>query len=220
MPVRRMDINRIPFIGAFAFCSERIALFPKNVHLHPDESGILGVPVVNTLVSKSPLLGILLAGNSNAIVCSDLFSLDNEEEIERNGVKICYIPGRLTSFGNLVLANDYGAVVSPEFPSKTVRLIEESLGVKAVKSTIAGRPYVGSLGVATNKGALLHPDVTEDEAKVVEEALGVPVDVGTACGGVSLLGICVIANSRGAIAGSTTTGPELGRIESSLGLIE
>jgi translation initiation factor 6 len=214
-----MDINRIPFIGAFAFCNEKVALFPKNVHLHPDESKVLGVPVINTLVSKSPLLGILLAGNSNAVLCSDLFSLEESERIEETGAKVCYVSGKLTSLGNLILANDYGAVVSPEFPNKTVETIKNSLGVKVSKGTIAGRPYVGSLGVATNKGAILHPDVTEEEARLVERTLEVPVDVGTACSGVSFLGICIIANSRGAIAGSTTTGPELGRIESSLGLI-
>ncbi|MEM1689222.1 MAG: translation initiation factor IF-6 [Candidatus Hadarchaeales archaeon] len=220
MPVRRMDINRIPFIGAYAFCNDKIVLFPKNVHLHPDESSILGVPAVYTLISKSPLLGILLAGNSNAIVCSEFFELEEEEKIREVGVELHHIPGKLTSFGNLVLANDYGAIVSPEFPDKTVKLLEKALQVKVVKSTIAGRPYVGSLGVATNKGVLLHPEVKEEEMKIIEKTLQVPADVGTACGGVSFLGICIIANSRGAVTGSTTTGPELGRIESSLGLME
>lgn len=219
MPVRRMDINRIPFVGAFSFCNEKVALFPKNVHFHPDESDVLGVPIVHTLISKSPLLGILLAGNSSAIVCSELFELEEEEKIRAEGVEVLYIPGRLTSFGNLILANDYGAIVSPEFPDRTLKLLEKALKVEVVKCTIAGRPYVGSLGVATNKGALLHPEARAEEIETVEKVLQVPVDIGTACGGVSFLGICVIANSKGAITGSTTTGPELGRIESSLGFI-
>lgn len=220
MPVKRMDINRIPFIGAYAFCNDKIALFPKNVCLHPDESSVLGVPTVYTLISRSPLLGILLAGNSNAIVCSELFKLEEEKKIEDAGVELHYIPSKLTGFGNLVLANDYGAIVSPEFSDKTVKLLERALRVKVAKSTIAGRPYIGSLGVATNKGVLLHPEVREEEIKIIEKTLQVPADVGTACGGVSFLGICIIANSRGAITGSTTTGPELGRIENSLGLME
>jgi translation initiation factor 6 len=43
--------------------------------------------------------------------------------------------------------------------------------------------------------------------------------VGTACAGLKFVGLCVVANSKGALAGSSTTGPELGRIESSLGFI-
>jgi len=219
MPIRRMDFNKIPFIGAFSFCTEKFVLIPDNVHLRPDNTSILEVPIIRANVSKSPLLGILLAGNSRCILCSDLFRVETSTDLNSMGVEVNYLSGRFTALGNIVLSNDHGAVVSPELPSSTVKEIKDKLGVPVEKGTIARYPTVGAVGVATNRGAILHPNVTEEEANLIKETLKVPVDVGTACGGVTFLGLCVIANSRGALAGSPTTGPELGRLESSLGFL-
>ncbi len=216
MPVRRMDFNRIPFIGAYSLCTDKLCLIPEHVHLRPDNTHVLGVPVIRASVSDSPLLGILLAGNSQCLLCSDLFEVQLPSDLD---VDVEYLPGKHTALGNLVLANDKGAIVSPELSSSVVRMIADGLGVEVERGTIAGHSTVGAVAVVTNRGALLHPDVSESEAKLVEEILKVPVDVGTACGGVSFLGLCVIANSNGALTGSTTTGPELGRIESSLDLV-
>jgi translation initiation factor 6 len=121
--------------------------------------------------------------------------------------------------GNMVLANDKGALASPNLSADAIETISKTLGVPTEQGTIAGINNVGAAGVATNKGALLHPDATAEEAEAAEEILGVPVDVGTGCGGVKYVGVCMIANSYGAIVGETTTGPELGRIESALGFI-
>lgn len=219
MTVRRMEFNRVPFLGAYSLCTDRVCLIPENIHLRPDNTSILKVPVIRTNLSESPLLGILLAGNSNGILCSELFELTSMESIKNLGIEIHSLPGSLTALGNLILANDHGAIVSPDFSTSTVREISDRLGVPVEKGTIAGYKVVGAVGIATNRGALLHPEVKEAEARLVEEVLKVPVDIGTACGGVSFLGLCVIANSMGALAGSTTTGPELGRIESSLELV-
>ena len=62
-----------------------------------------------------------------------------------------------TAYGNLVLANDKGAVVDPRFKENEIKKISEALGVEAVPTEIAGLPYVGSLAVATNKGVLSSP---------------------------------------------------------------
>jgi translation initiation factor 6 len=119
----------------------------------------------------------------------------------------------------MVLANDNGALASPYLSAEAIETISKTLGVPTEQGTIAGINNVGAAGVATNKGALLHPDATTEEVEAAEEILGVPVDVGTGCGGVKYVGVCIIANSYGAITGETTTGPELGRIESALGFI-
>jgi translation initiation factor 6 len=214
MTVRRMDVNRIPYLGAFAFCTDNVAVFPRMFHFKETIAGVLGVPLLRLNVSGSPLVGILVAGNSNRLICSDIFEVDKSD-----GLQVDYTPGNFTAFGNMVLANDRGAVVSPELSGTVVEAISEGMGVPVEKGTIAGFKTVGAVGVATNRGALIHPDVTEVEIKQVERVLDVPVDVGTACGGVKFVGLCVVANSKGALAGTTTTGPELGRIESSLGFV-
>jgi translation initiation factor 6 len=212
--VRRVDFGRIPYIGAFALSTNRVALFPRGFHFKEEMASVLGVPLIKADISHSPLIGVLMAGNSNGLVCSDLFELSVDEEVE-----VWYLPGKFTAFGNLILANDYGALVSPDLPDATIKTIGRKLEVPVKRGTIAGFKNVGAVGVATNRGVLLHPNVTAEELELVREVLRVPAEVGTACGGMKFLGLCIVANSNAALTGADTTGPELGRIESSLGFV-
>ncbi|MEW6221886.1 MAG: translation initiation factor IF-6 [Candidatus Hadarchaeota archaeon] len=219
MPVRKMSIGKIPYLGAFALCTEKFAFFPSGIPFKKEEAEkALGVHVVKGSISQSPILGLLAAGNSNGVVCSDIFEV-SDGELVGAGAKVEYLRGNYTAFGNLVLANDFGALVNPDLPEDVMNSIERALGVEVRRGTLARIKNVGAVGVATNKGVMVHPDATEEELKDVEGALHVPASVGTACAGLKFVGLCVVANSKGALAGSTTTGPELGRIESSLGFI-
>ena len=207
-------------MGAFALCTDEIALLPAQLHFREQVvRDALGVPVVRGSLGKSPLIGILAVGNSRGFVCSDLFDLEGSGHLTNLGINIGQVPGKFTAFGNLILANDNGAIANPDLPDETLKLIGEKLGVPVERGTVAGIKNVGAAGVSTNRGALLHPDASSEELELVERVLGVPVDVGTACAGVKFVGLCVVANSKGAIVGMTTTGPELGRIESTLGFI-
>lgn len=219
MAVIRMGFSRNPYLGAFSLCTDKIALMPSNFHFKDQEvEAALGVPVVRTDVDRSPLIGILAKGNSKAVICSELFELGGGNS-QNLGVNVEQIPGKFNAFGNIFLSNDSGAIASPDMPDEILGIVSEKLGVPVERGTIAGIKNVGAVGVATNRGVLVHPDVTGEEVKLIEKTLGVPVEVGTACGGVKFVGLCMAANSNGAIVGMTTTGPELGRVESALGFI-
>ncbi len=220
MPIFRVSFNRIPFLGAFALTTDKIALLPENFHFREQiVEDALGVHITRANIHNSPLLGILAAGNSNGLVCSELLESDEEKRLTNLGVRVSRIPGQYTAFGNLVLVNDHGALVNPDLPDDILKLMSESLSVPVERGTIAGVKNVGATGVATNRGVLVHPDVSNEEIKHVSSVLDVPAEVGTACGGVKYVGLCLVANSNGVIAGRTTTGPELGRAESALGFI-
>jgi translation initiation factor 6 len=75
-------------------------------------------------------------------------------------------------------------------------------------------------GVVTNKGLLVHPKVTSSEREILEEIFELPVYIGTTNFGTQMLGSGLLANSKNYLAGSDTTGPELGRIEEALGFVE
>ncbi|MCS7132019.1 MAG: translation initiation factor IF-6 [Hadesarchaea archaeon] len=220
MPILRLDLGNLPYLGAFALATDNIVILPRQFAGHDKRIyEALGVRPTMATVNGSPLIGVFAAGNSNGLVVTDLMEPQEEDFFRRLGVKVVRIPGKYTAIGNLVLANDNGAVVSPDFPNETVKLISEALEVPVERGTIAGLKNVGAAAVATNKGALVHPNASDEEIKLLESVLRVPVDVGTACGGVEYVGVCIIANSRGALVGSPTTGPELGRVESALGFI-
>jgi translation initiation factor 6 len=55
---------------------------------------------------------------------------------------------------------------------------------------------------------------------MLEELFDLPVDIGTSNYGTQMVGSGLIANSKGYVAGSKTTGHELGRIEDALDLLE
>ena len=88
-----------------------------------------------------------------------------------------------------------------------------------MKGTIAGLKTVGTAAIITNRGGLCHPKVKKDELEFLKSFFKIDITTGTANYGTPLIGACLIANSKGAVTGTTTTGIELGRIEDGLNLI-
>lgn len=218
MTVVRLNFSHIPYLGAFALATDRLLLVPSRLGKIPETSSeALDVPMFETLVSQSSLIGILSAGNSNGVVVPDLIDTDEKKLSEEFDTDVKRVPSKNTALGNQVLVNDHGAIVNPDFEDEAIESIEETLKVPTQKGTVGGLKNVGASGVATNKGALLHTEASEKEIEIIEEVLQVPADIGTASGGVKYVGTCIVANSNGALTGKNTTGPELGRIENSLG---
>ncbi|MDI6819743.1 MAG: translation initiation factor IF-6 [Candidatus Hodarchaeaceae archaeon] len=220
MPILRVNFDHLPYLGVFAIATDRVAIVPKRFTIREKlVMEALGMQPMRASISRSPLIGLFTAGNSNGLVVSNLLEADEENFLSQFKLKVARMPGKYTAVGNMVLANDKGAVLNPDLPDGAIELISKTLGVPVKRGTIAGLKNVGAAGVATNKGALLHPDALSEEIETIERVLGVPADIGTACSGVKYVGICMIANSHGALVGETTTGPEIGRIESALGFI-
>jgi len=224
LSITLMGIFGSACIGVYALTTERMALVPPQV----SEGKVrrieecLKVKLIKTTIGESVLIGALTSANSNGVV---LPHFAKEEEIQSiksffSSVNIAVLETKRTAHGNMVLANDYGAVADPRLRGKDVANISDALGVEAVTGEIAGLPYVGSLATATNKGVLAHPMIKEGEQKLLKDVLKVPVEVGTVNCGVPYVGTGLMANSHGALAGFITTGPELFMIEHALDLVE
>jgi translation initiation factor 6 len=210
-------------IGVYSFATEKFVVVPKAV---PHKKALqiaewLKVKLAHTSVSGSMLAGAFCCANSNGLLLP--LSVCEEELAVLKSVfegNITIMETKKTAYGNLVLANDFGAAVDPRFKEPTIKQISETLGVEAVRTEIAGLPYVGSLAVATNKGVLAHPLLKDDERKVLESVFKVPVDVGTVNCGIPYVGTALIANSHAAVAGSMTTGPEMFIIGNALDVVQ
>jgi translation initiation factor 6 len=180
----------------------------------------LKAQLIYTTISGSVLAGALACANSNGILLPNSI---RDEELER--IKkiftgnIAIMENKKTAYGNLILANDKGAIVDPRFKPKEIKQISDALGVETIPTEIAALPYVGSLATATNKGVLAHPLLKEEERKILESVFKVPVEVGTINCGIPYVGTGLIANSHAAVAGSMTTGPEMFIIEHALGTL-
>ena len=88
-----------------------------------------------------------------------------------------------------------------------------------VQRNMAGYATVGSCLFATNKGFAAHNRATEEELKELQSILGVPGANCTLNTGVAFVSLGVVANSKSAIFGESSTGFEVGRVEGALGLV-
>ena len=210
-------------IGVYSLATEKIVIIPKIVPLKKAEriAEYLKVKLIHTSISGSVLAGAFVCANSNGIILPLSVCEEELASIKQffNG-NVTIMETKKTAYGNLVLANDFGAVVDPRLKEPQIKQISDTLGVDTVPTEIAGLPYVGSLAVATNKGVLAHPLLKDEERKVLEEVFKVPVDVGTINCGIPYVGTGLIANSHAAVAGSMTTGPEMFIIGNALDVVQ
>ena len=211
MPLSLFDVFGNASIGVYSLVNDRIAIFPPQVpeNKRKKVEEWLKVKVVATTVGKSLVTGALACSNSNGVILPP-FATDEEVKSIKSAadINVTVMDTKKTAYGNMVLANDKGAVVDSRLKKGAVNKIADTLGVEVVSGEIAGLPYVGSLATATNKGVLAHPMLKEGERKVLEDVLKVPVDVGTVNCGIPYVATGLLGNSYGAVAGFLTTGPE------------
>lgn len=172
--------------------------------------------VVETYVAQTRLVGMFTAGNSNCLLLPENIAEREKNAIEEAGINVEVIEAQGNALGNLVLANDKGAIISPKLEDHQEQ-IEEALEVDVEVMEIAGIPNPGVCGRANSKGVLLHRAASEEEAKNAKEVLDVEnVDIGTVNMGSPFIGSGLICNDRLMLTGEDTTGPEIGRIDTTL----
>lgn len=222
MALSLIDLFGSASIGVYSLATDTILIVPPQVPKTKAQKlgEWLKAKVVITTIGESVLVGALACANSSGIVLPHFM---REEEIaaikSASNINITVMETKNTAYGNLILANDHGAVVDPRLKKGDVAKIEDTLGVEAVSGEIAGLPYVGSLATATNKGVLVHPLLREEEQKILKDVLKVPVDVGTVNCGIPYVATGLIGNTFGAVAGFMTTGPEMFIIGHALDLV-
>ena len=223
MPLFLFDVFGNASIGVYSLVNDRIAIIPPQVPETKRQKveKWLKVKVVATTVGKSLINGALACSNSNGVVLPS-FAAEHEVEAIKSAVDInvTVMDTKKTAYGNIVLANDKGAVADPRLEREVVDTLADTLGVEVVQTDIAGLPYVGSLATATNNGVMAHPLLKEDERKVLIDVLKVPVDVGTVNCGVPYVSTGLMGNSYGAVAGYLTTGPEMFIIGQALDVVK
>jgi translation initiation factor 6 len=120
----------------------------------------------------------------------------------------------------VILANDYVAAIHPDMAIDVVEEIGSFLSVPVVRLSLGGIKTIGMAGCATNTGILVHPRANETEIAALERVVDLPIGIGSVNMGSGLIGTGLLANSKGYVAGSFTSGFELGRIEEVFGFLE
>jgi len=219
MAVVLADAFGSPNIGVYCFCNEELAVVPPGLTARKlaQFATALDVDVCKTTIGGTTLVGALMTGNSKCVLVPHTIQDYELRRIEEYS-KVAVVKSNWTALGNLVLVNDFGAVIHPDAPGEIARNVKSELGVEATYGKIGALPFVGALAIATNKGMILSPNTSREEQAVIEAALRVNVELGTTNGGLPFVKSGILANSKGAIVGPLTRGAELMQITRALGV--
>ena len=205
-------------IGVYAFANDKIALVPPDVDQKDRQviEEVLGVDTYETTIMGTRLLGVLVAGNDSGLLVPSTINDDELRKLKENvggDMNIGVLPTTNNAIGNLVAANNHGALVHPGLDDSATKIISDVLGVEVVKRAISGISTVGAIIAVTDIGGLSHPDTSDEELKFLSDLFKVPFRTGTVNFGVSFIRTGIVVNTKGAIVGASTSGPEIARIQ-------
>ena len=221
MPLDKLRVFGNPNIGVYIFTNNKVALIPKGVtpQVREKVANTLSVEVIEAQIAGTPLLGVFVAGNDNAVLLPNIARDEEVEELRELGLRVVVIDTKYTALGNVILSNSKAAILYEGFSNEEVKAIVNALGIsKYVKKRFGDIVTVGSAAVVTDKGAVVHPDLSDEDIRFISEFFDVVADVGTVNFGVAFIKTGLVANNYGALVGERTTGPEIMRITKALGV--
>jgi translation initiation factor 6 len=174
------------------------------------------IPVIYTSIAATRIVGRMCAGNKRGLLLPST-TTDQELMHLRNslpdGVLVQRVEERLTALGNVILCNDYAALVHADIDRETEEIIADALGVEVFRQTIAGNVLVGSYASISNQGGLVHPKTSIEELNELSSLLQIPLVAGTVNRGSDVIGAGVVVNDWAAFCGMDTTATEMAVIE-------
>lgn len=213
-------------IGAYLSVNNVYGLYPSTLMKFAVEKikSAFKVPLFPFSVNNSNLIGIYTASNKFGIIVPHIIRDDELEKLKlytkqfTPNHQIGEIKSLDNAFGNLILCNDKGAIISTllkDFKKK----IEDVLNVETIVFDFANNYLPGSIGVCNNYGCLVHPLTTDPEIKQISEILKVEdVDVSTVNRGIPYVSSGAVVNDSDSIFGQACTGPEMMRLTNVLRL--
>ncbi len=215
MHVLQTNFRKDPNIGLYGLSTDGYALVPGFLRKKQlkDLKKVLKVKMLQTTIHSLYFLGIFIDGNSQGILVPKIANKDEIPDLDH-----LQLDTNFSALGNLMVCNDHGCLVSDCLKDYR-KDISKFLDVPVKVTRIGGSRIIGSQCVATNKGFLASPNMTDKEFKLFEKVLGVEGDMGTVNLGSFFVKSAIIANSNGFLYSETTRGPELARIDESLGFI-
>lgn len=217
MPILRTNFYGDPNIGLYGFATDKYCIMGSKRKENKKITKTLGVKLHVSSAMSTALASLFITGNSIGLVMAKIME-DHEMNPLKKSFSVLTLDTDYTAVGNLVLLNDNGIIISPLL-RKHANEIKKFFDIPCEVSKIAGTIVVGSAAIATNKGCLLHPHVKGAEKKIIEDVLEVKADIGTVNFGSPFVKSGIIANSRGLVVSEACSGPELGRINETLGFV-
>jgi translation initiation factor 6 len=212
LDIIKYDVYRGPNIGLYTAVNDKHVFIPNGFAKSKAKnlSDYLNVECVFTSMANTRLLGAMMVVNNQGVLLPSNASLHEYEYIKKlTDLNIDVLDSKYNALGNLICANDKGAVVSPMIPKQKMKKIEDVLGVEVIQKKIAGYHQVGVMVVATMHGGVIHPETDDSDIKTISDVLGVNIEPATINGGVPYVHSGILANNHALVVGNLTTGPEI-----------
>ena len=212
MDIIKYDVYRGPNLGVYVSVNDSVLLIPMGFAQSKAEklAQYLGVNYHYTSIANTRLIGILsVMNNKGVLLPKTVYSNEYDFFKKETDLEVGILDSKFTALGNLICANDKGAVVSPWLSDDDCQTIKDVLGVKIVQKKISGYNQVGSVMVTNNSGAAIHPEADEEDMKTFANVLGVKIEQSSINNGIPYVSSGILANNNAIVVGSLTTGPEI-----------
>ena len=212
MDIIKYDVYRGANIGIYINVNDKKVLIPMGFAKSKAEklAEYLQAEYMYISIANTRLLGALSVMNNKGILLPKT-AFQNEYDLikEGTGIEVGVLDSKYTALGNVICANDKGAIVSPWLSREDVATIQDVLGVEVIQRRIAGFNQTGSVMVANDSGAVIHPETDEEDMKEFANFMGVKVEHSTINNGIPYVSSGILANNNSIVVGTLTTGPEI-----------
>jgi translation initiation factor 6 len=176
MDIIKYDVYRGPNIGVYINVNDDFLLLPMGFAQTKAEKlgDYLKAEIIYSSVANTRLLGALMVMNNNGILLPKTAYTDEYEFLKKETkMEIGVLDSKYSALGNVICANDKGAIVSPWLSKEDCKTIEQVLGVEVLQKRIAGFNQTGAVMVANNSGAAIHPEADDEDMKTFANVMGV-----------------------------------------------
>ena len=201
-----------PNIGLYTAVNDKHVFVPNGFAKTKAKklSGYLDVDTIFTSMANTRLLGAMMVLNNNGVLLPQSASQYEYDKIKKEtGLNVDVLDSKHNALGNLICANDKGAIVSPMIPKDRMKKIQDVLGVEVLQKRVAGYHQVVVVIVASMKGGVIHPETDEDDINTISNVLGVNIEPATINGGIPYVHSGILVNNHNMVVGTHTTGPEI-----------
>ena len=212
MDIYKYDVYRGPNIGVYIAVNDDFVFVPQGFaeskadHL----AEYLDASPLYCSVANTRLIGSLMAVNNKGVLLpTTAFAGEYDFLKKQTDLNVGVLDSKYTALGNVICANDKGAIVSPWLSKDDVQTIQDIMGVEVVQKRISGLNQAGTMMVANNTGAVIHPEANEEDMKMFANVLGVKIEHATINNGIPYVKSGILANNKGVVVGTLTTGPEI-----------
>ena len=170
MDIIKYDVYRGPNIGVYVSVNDTIGLVPMGfAETKADKlAEYLNIEVMYTAIANTRLIGALSVMNNKGFLLSSTAYQDEYDYLKNEtDLEIGVLDTKFNALGNVICANDKGAIVSPALSKENCKVISDVMGVEVLQKKIAGSHLSGVSVKANNTGAVIHPETEEKDMEII-----------------------------------------------------